>query len=503
MVLNKSSALAAVFAVGLLSGCDRTKPAAQTAPASETFTAPREGGSPHFEKVVKRLDVGGKMIQFQDHDGRRDVFIELLKAVLTNIPGEKLKQEIDPARMIDASGIAQAAASGSSLIKDGDSWLMRSYQYLPAGPQGLARLAGKEPVSFKGPALVPAATDLLVETRLDATFLPEFIWQIGAAAGTAGAGEFLNQKLPNGDTFQALMAKTSLHLILGVDVSTWAEKPVLPKPIDYFVRIEGGRDLLPLLLIELEKTFGKPAAFGTRQGWELPLPAIGMQAKGVLLYDDATLVLASRNDYLKLVELSAEKLAGEEKFKAATNHFPQSGNILFYASPQVPPVLGWAIRQAAKKEGGETTAMIIKATEYLQPRTYSMCVAYEKDGIATTAELPFAADVNMGAALPVLTATSTLFVGARAWKKGSDRAGCMINTRNIQQAIRGHQGMASLENGSPIPWDKICGKGGYLHARPICPGGATYTFAETVPEIGELACKCSNPDHEPPNHKDW
>jgi type II secretory pathway pseudopilin PulG len=41
--------------------------------------------------------------------------------------------------------------------------------------------------------------------------------------------------------------------------------------------------------------------------------------------------------------------------------------------------------------------------------------------------------------LVLLSLISILFVGARAWKKGSDRSANIMNLRNTQQAMRGHQ----------------------------------------------------------------
>ena len=41
--------------------------------------------------------------------------------------------------------------------------------------------------------------------------------------------------------------------------------------------------------------------------------------------------------------------------------------------------------------------------------------------------------------LVLLSLISILFVGARAWKKGSDRAGCIMNIRNVQQGVRSFQ----------------------------------------------------------------
>jgi len=45
--------------------------------------------------------------------------------------------------------------------------------------------------------------------------------------------------------------------------------------------------------------------------------------------------------------------------------------------------------------------------------------------------------------LVLLSLIAILFVGARAWKRGSDRAGCIMNIRNVQQAARGHMNMTN------------------------------------------------------------
>jgi prepilin-type N-terminal cleavage/methylation domain-containing protein len=50
--------------------------------------------------------------------------------------------------------------------------------------------------------------------------------------------------------------------------------------------------------------------------------------------------------------------------------------------------------------------------------------------------------------LVLLSLISILFVGARAWKKGSDRAANIMNIRNCQQAMRGHQNMKELLAGA-------------------------------------------------------
>lgn len=49
--------------------------------------------------------------------------------------------------------------------------------------------------------------------------------------------------------------------------------------------------------------------------------------------------------------------------------------------------------------------------------------------------------------LVLLSLISILFVGARAWKKGSDRSANIMNIRNCQQAMRGEQNMKQLNPG--------------------------------------------------------
>lgn len=62
--------------------------------------------------------------------------------------------------------------------------------------------------------------------------------------------------------------------------------------------------------------------------------------------------------------------------------------------------------------------------------------------------------------LVLLSLIAILFIGARAWKKGSDRAGCILNIRNVQQAVRGY---ANMNPGKVIATSAIFGSAdGYM-----------------------------------------
>jgi hypothetical protein len=97
------------------------------------------------------------------------------------------------------------------------------------------------------------------------------------------------------------------------------------------------------------------------------------------------------------------------------------------------------------------------------------------------------------------------FVGARAWKKGSDRAACIITQRNIQQAVRYHQSHHGLAPGAPLDMKAVISEY-QLEVTMTCPTGQALEISKTIPPTGELAVKCPHAHdlgHEPTVHSDW
>ena len=113
--------------------------------------------------------------------------------------------------------------------------------------------------------------------------------------------------------------------------------------------------------------------------------------------------------------------------------------------------------------------------------------------------------------LVLLSLISILFIGARAWKKGSDRAGCIMNIRNVQQGVRSYSNMNGINAGGTVAaWKaNVVGTGLFVEKTPACPGGGTYTYASdtVIPAVGTLAMTCSlsaAPDnHVPGAYTDW
>ena len=123
----------------------------------------------------------------------------------------------------------------------------------------------------------------------------------------------------------------------------------------------------------------------------------------------------------------------------------------------------------------------------------------------------------------LLLLVSLLFIGSRAWRRGSDRSACVMTLRNVQVATRSYQniygytygGKPYAENGTQDIAEHLLSKGYietelYKHVRgeAPCPAGGTYICPapDDFPEAGQLYMECSlsgSDQHTPNSHADW
>ena len=111
--------------------------------------------------------------------------------------------------------------------------------------------------------------------------------------------------------------------------------------------------------------------------------------------------------------------------------------------------------------------------------------------------------------LVLLTLITVLFMSAKAWKKGSDRALCVMNLQNVQKGVRGYMNLYGYAPGQTVSGlkSKVIGLGCYVESEPACPRDGVYTFGgDVIPPIGNLYMSCSlaaSETHEPANSIDW
>ncbi len=118
--------------------------------------------------------------------------------------------------------------------------------------------------------------------------------------------------------------------------------------------------------------------------------------------------------------------------------------------------------------------------------------------------------------LVLLSLISILFIGARAWKKGSDRAASILQIRNVQQAVRSYSNMNGQNPGATVTGLKaeIFGAGKFIENDPTLgthpASGVSYAIAAdtVIPVIGTLYMTTSGTDaadYAPKagTHGDW
>ncbi|MEK7950648.1 type II secretion system protein [Luteolibacter soli] len=111
--------------------------------------------------------------------------------------------------------------------------------------------------------------------------------------------------------------------------------------------------------------------------------------------------------------------------------------------------------------------------------------------------------------LVLLTLISVLFIGANAWKNGSDRVLCILNLQSVQKGVRSYSNLSGHNPGETVSGlqSEIIGLGRYVEVMPECPGHGNYsTTGDLIPPLGSLYLGCSlatTGAHEPSNVEEW
>ena len=105
-----------------------------------------------------------------------------------------------------------------------------------------------------------------------------------------------------------------------------------------------------------------------------------------------------------------------------------------------------------------------------------------------------------------------LFIGVKAYKNSSDRAACVMNIHNVQNAVRSFSNLNGLAPGQRLSrgadlQSELVGPERLLETLPSCPAGGTYTdLGNRIPGHGELylSCSLSNDErHRPQSLTAW
>ncbi len=111
--------------------------------------------------------------------------------------------------------------------------------------------------------------------------------------------------------------------------------------------------------------------------------------------------------------------------------------------------------------------------------------------------------------LVLLSLVFILMIGGRAWKRGADRAMCMINLEQVQKAVRSFANLNNHQAGETVAGleSEVISSGSFIESMPHCPGEGTYsTLGDQIPPIGTVYLSCSlaaSEEHEPEDFAGW
>ena len=111
--------------------------------------------------------------------------------------------------------------------------------------------------------------------------------------------------------------------------------------------------------------------------------------------------------------------------------------------------------------------------------------------------------------LILLSLIGILAIGARTWKKGSDRALCIMNLQAVQKGVRSFSNLNGYAPGNTVAGleGQIIGQGRFVEHPPRCPADGTYASGgDVIPMEGSLYYSCSlatSGEHEPSRFDDW
>lgn len=115
--------------------------------------------------------------------------------------------------------------------------------------------------------------------------------------------------------------------------------------------------------------------------------------------------------------------------------------------------------------------------------------------------------------LVLLSLITILFIGAQAWKRGSDKAMCIVQIQNVQKGVRSFSNLYGYSPSQSVSGlqMRVIGLGKFVEDTPECPGSGAYSFGQTfgpdtIPPVGELYMQCTlatTQGHVPSNYSDW
>ncbi len=559
--MKKTSMLTCAAGALLLASCGKEENAAGVSgnmTLESPLVVPANDGvdRPMFNDAQKHLRFGGDYYAYtyvgDSYSEIADFVDEFVVVPFLKEPMAEEGVDVDSRRLLDWSGLSGVTAMGGSSHSMGDVYEIRQVVVVDDMTKGIWQFMGEARPSLSANVFagdVSIAMDMQSDLRKMRAWIDELKPMLGEEF-SAMLDESMNQgvgKKTVGEILDGLDARLALGVVLHADKKVMIplgeeEKLELPD-VDIIICAEGLTENFDELrsMISSQAMFEKVELPNGMTGYAVKAEEIPPQlplenVRPVIAYDEANnrIFVCSRLSYLEETLSSAEKLKDEAEYRLAMEGLPSEVLSTLYFSKQaggeidnllkrlgdnneqtLEGVVAMALAETESEIPGFTSDKALEMmnklgdwkTKFLGNAWLSVS-SRDENTIYSVTRMPInGRPLMLGGSgvtsLVAMSSVSTMFIGAKAWKEGADRANCILNIRNVQVAVRSWQNMNGKNIGDPIMMSELVGDGKFLQQMPVCPLGGEYTFSETIPEVGNTVLSCSEHDHAPSDTTGW
>lgn len=343
----------------LLSGCSKKEESASTKPEAASAKdsvpmVPEQYRSPNFAPVAERLDLGGSVYAFMDFGTRmKDLggnISKMLQAAqqMGNEPSLMMASMMPIDQIVDALGISNLAAYGSSSYLEDDLYHNKSVVYMPEGVKGLFTLAGKQAREFNGLKMAPENADVFLEAGFKASAAEAMIYEVAQKIYGDQAQQMMDSMLsarpnPNAPTWAEILDKSDANLIavarIGQPIMVQSEDlgDLAIPSVEFVIALENmawliNDQVLPTDMMTPTKQ-GDMTVYRDNVS-DLQDEEYTSDWDPAFVTRGENLYLVNKIAFLEECFAANSSLQNSAQFQQATKGFPQQGNAMFYVSKE-------------------------------------------------------------------------------------------------------------------------------------------------------------------------
>lgn len=429
-----------------------------------------EGGSPHFQAVASKLEIGGASFTYAEEGEIMGIITTLFEEVLKVMPEEeraKLPPNFSFKKVFSLVGLDSIKASGMSSRKLPDGLNhSRSFIHTPEGRHGLLTLTGGAAEPFITTGLAAKDTDLALEFPLHLKDFFAEAWplvveytpkeQLPMVEAMASAPQ-----PPLGISYKEMAEKTSVRIALLATLMPEQSIAAPGAPVTFpgvnaaividklgWLKDVLKQQFLPMLLQPESPMELLSKGAVTVGRFKSPVGPAPMDFQPTFSLEDATdrLIIATRPGYLEALS-KGPRLAEQPEFTAAWKGLPKEGNGCTYVSKRFMTTLMDGIRGAAASSptAEKDAAVVGKIVDLLAKYAKSsMAVAYanQGDGILTVGNtsLPMASPGSISSITTMAILSSLAAPMMNSVKQQGSQTKLISNGREVMLALKLYAG---------------------------------------------------------------